>query len=102
MSSKEVDLKIDMHVQAIWCPWDTASSGRDNRPDRLKAVLQFQFSAPFLSDIEDVQFGFIAETIERELRAFAKRNKATNLFDAASKASPMNKLMDLDQELGLL
>ena len=101
MSSKEVDLKIDMHVQAIWCPWDMKLE-RDNRPDYLKAVLQFQFSAPFLSDIEDVQFGFIAETIERELRAFAKRNKATNLLDAASKASPMNKLMDLDQELGLL
>lgn len=101
MSSKEVDLKIDMHVQAIWCPWDTPI-GRDNRPDHLKAVLQFKFTAPFLNDIEDAQFGFIAETIERELRAFAKRNKATNLFDAASNASPMGKLMDLDQELGLL
>lgn len=100
MSAKEVDLKIDMYVQSIWCPWDMKLE-RDNRPDYLKAVLQFQFSAPFLSDIEDAQFGFIAETIERELRAFAKRNKATNLFDAASKANPLDRLAQLDEELGL-
>ena len=88
---KEVDLKIDMYVQSVWCPWDMKEQ-RDNRPDHLKAVLQFKFTAPFLNDIEDVQFGFIAETIERELRDFAKRNKATNMIDAANNASLVKRI----------
>lgn len=101
MSSKEVNLKIDMHVQAVWNP-SAIDYPRVQSPSHLKVGMQFQFTHPFLDDIKEVQYGMIAEYIEKELRKFVENHKATDLFDAASKANPLDRLAKLDEELGLL